>query len=105
MRNEYTLGDLIENLRQLVEQGVDEDTPVLVAYQQNYPLTGTVQDISVLGTEDDDDGEGYHVGGDHGICMEPEAGDLPDGDAVVWLAIGSAPCDVNPYAPKQAWGN
>jgi len=46
------------------------------AYQPRYPLAGNLQSVSVLHNEDVD-------------------------DKVVWLSVGYAPRDINPYAPHD----
>jgi hypothetical protein len=47
------------------------------AYQPRYPLAGSLQSLTVLHPEEDDD------------------------DRVVWLSVGYAPNDINPYAPHE----
>jgi len=78
------LSELIERLEELRDDlhaglGEDCDPIVLAATQPHWPLTGSLQSALVL--------DDYIV----------------NGEPVVWLAIGSAPDDVSPYAPKDVF--
>lgn len=52
---------------------------VVGAYQPRYPLAGNLQSLTVLHPENDAD------------------------DKVVWLSVGYAPGDMNPYAPHEVF--
>lgn len=114
------------NIDQLIEQLEDArddmggETEVRVAYQPSWPLRGTLAAVTVPNPED----RQPHC--DDHICFllsctdckaamaeavaagyDPEDPDPEDGDPerrMLWLAVGSAPYDENPYAPKWAWG-
>lgn len=84
------LRDLIERLEELdadLRAGLgDEVEPeVVAAYQPSWPLTGSLLGACVLHDGDDD---------------EPI---LLEGQPVVWLAIGSHPDTLSPYAPRRAF--
>ena len=84
------LRDLIERLEELeadLQAGLGDDVEpeIVAAYQPSWPLTGSVLGACVLHDGDDD---------------EPI---LTDGKPVVWLAIGSHPDNLNPYAPRRAF--
>jgi hypothetical protein len=84
------LSELIERLEELrddLADGVgDEIDPVVVAaYQESFPLSGTIQGAVVLQDDEDD---------------EPV---LCDGEPVVWLAIGGHPHGMSPYAPRAVF--
>lgn len=81
------LRDLIERLEELealILEGIDPDADpdVVAAYQPSWPLAGTIK----------------------GACLLPnveEEGEVaPDAAPVVWIAIGSHPDDMSPYAPR-----
>lgn len=82
-----SLNDLIAQLTDL-RDSLDPDfadAHVRVAYQPSWPLRGTVSGIT---TSDD---------------VAAETGDEPEDTKIVWLAIGEAPYDENPYAPKTVF--
>ena len=80
----YTLHDLEIDPHELMA-GCPEATSaaasvrVVGAYQPRYPLAGNLQNMTILSHEDD------------------------DSNSVVWLSVGSAPDDMNPYAPRGAF--
>lgn len=87
---DVTIDDLIAQLEE-ARDTLGGQAPVRVAYQENYPLRGTVAAVTVP-EGDDPYGDGESAPGQ-------------DGDAgMVWLAVGTAPYDENPYGPKWAWG-
>ena len=49
------------------------------AYQPNYPLAANISHLKALPHESNPD------------------------ESVVWVALSSAPHDLNPYAPNDAW--
>lgn len=49
-----TLGSLIEDLQQLVWQGVDENTPVKLATQPSYPFEYEVGEVVAVTLGEDD---------------------------------------------------
>jgi hypothetical protein len=80
MQHIGTLDELISQL----EEARDEaggDVQVRVACQPGWPLRGTIETLTVTGDQDE-----------------------PDDPRTLWIALGSAPCDENPYAPHAAWG-
>ena len=82
------LRELIEQLEAIEQDliaglGDDVEPEVVAAYQRAWPLCGEVLHTRVL--HDDD---------------EPI---LVDAKPVVWLAIGSHPDNMNPYAPRAAF--
>lgn len=84
-----TIDDLINELEQ-ARDTLGGDAEVRVAYQRNYPLRGTVDAVTYADT-DDPYAEGQRAAGQ-------------DKDASrVWIAVGSAPYDENPYGPAWAW--
>jgi len=108
----------IDEMIQQLEEARDDlggDAEVRIAYQPNWPLRGTVAAVTVP----QDDSEPHcadhtcFVGSCHD-CQEAmaDADERGDGDAapgkendskMLWLAVGSAPWDENPYAPRWAW--
>jgi hypothetical protein len=84
-----TIDDLISELEQARDE-LGGHAEVRVAYQQNYPLRGTIARMTVPDVENPYD--------------EGTAAPGQDGDAhMAWLAVGSAPYDENPYGPEWAW--
>ena len=84
------LRQLIERLEEIetdLQQGLgDEVEPeVIVVYQENYPLTGTLLGVTVL--EEDDEADAVLIGG----------------QPIVWLAVGTHPDGVSPYAPRAVF--
>lgn len=82
------LRDLIERLEEIEADlraglGDDVEPEIVVAYQENYPLTGELRGAVVL--EDDDDGV------------------LLGGRPIVWLAVGTHPDGISPYAPRAVF--
>jgi hypothetical protein len=85
-----TIDMMIEQLEEAKED-LGGDAEVRVAYQQSYPLRGTVSRVTVPESDDP-----Y---GDNELAVGQ------DGDAkMLWIAVGSAPYDENPYGPRWAWG-
>jgi hypothetical protein len=82
------LSELVERLEELRDDfGDDADPEVVAAYQPNYPLSGTI--LGAVKLEEDDD---------------EESDDIGEGDTgVVWIAIGSHPHDLSPYAPSAVF--
>ena len=86
------LRDLIQRLEELEADllaglGDDVDAEVVAAYQPSYPLTGRIDGACVL---HDDDAQFLHEG-------------RPEGRPIVWLAIGSHPEGLSPYAPRAVF--
>jgi hypothetical protein len=111
-----TVATIDELIRQLEDARDDlsGDTEVRVAYQPNWPLRGTLSAVTV--PQEDDGGHCddhiCYVAGCYDCSEAAEAaeeGNIPDevkaDEKVLWLAVGSAPYDENPYAPKWAWGS
>lgn len=84
-----TLNDLIEQLRNLVEEFPElAEADVMVATQPSYPLSAVIDCISLVDPEDEDEDE-----------------DISGGLPTVWIAtseVGSS-SSVSPYAPRAAW--
>ena len=72
-----TLNELIEELQDIAAQNEEAgEMEVYGAIQPNYPIAVEVDTVTV-----------DHTG------KEP----------IVWIATGSSPYNINPYAPKHAW--
>lgn len=84
-----TLDELIQELESARED-LGGDAEVRIAYQENYPLRGTVARVTVPEMDDP-----YSDG-------ESATGQEKDG-SMVWIAVCSAPYDENPYGPAWAW--
>ena len=79
-----TIGELITALEDIRDSSPNGDnTEVRIAYQQNYPLAGTVAAITELPMMADDE----------------ENEDV----TVAWIATGEVGWDENPYASSAAW--
>lgn len=91
-----TVRDLMEHL-----EGLDQDAEIRVAYQQNYPLLGTLANVAA----DRDVQEQVLMGEEVPVDAEMSAVEALDEATrnIVWLAVGSAPYNENPYAPVEAW--
>ncbi len=100
-----TLDELITELED-ARNDMGGDTEVRIAFQQNWPLRGTVDSVTIpdkdmcpgCGEDADHDGE---------ECPEApiandKANDHSDND-MLWIAVGSAPYAESGYAPKWAW--
>lgn len=85
-----TIDQLIEAAEE-AREALGGSAEVRIAYQQSYPLRGTLDAVTV--PEDDDP---YDEG-------ETAAGQENDG-RMLWLAAGTAPYGENPYGPEWAWG-
>jgi hypothetical protein len=85
-----TLDELISELEDARED-LGGGAEVRVAYQQSYPLRGTVACVTIPPDPDDP----YPAD-------ERAPGQEEDG-RMVWLAVGSAPYRENPYGPEWAW--
>lgn len=85
-----TVRDLIAAL-----EYADLDDEVRVAYHPSYPLRGTVASVVNPMTLVDAIMAADGVTEDEAID-QVEAG-------VTWIAVGSAPRDESPYAPREAW--
>ncbi len=85
-----TIDDLIAELEEARET-LGGDAEVRVAYQPNWPLRGTIARVTVAEFDDP-----YAEG-------ETAPGQEKDGK-LLWIAVGSAPYDENPYGPRWAWG-
>lgn len=86
------LRELIERLELLEADliagiGGDVEAEVVFAVQPSWPLTGEVLGACVL---HDEDAQFLHHG-------------RPEGRPIVWLAIGSHPEGLSPYAPRAAF--
>lgn len=84
------LRELIERLEEIeadLREGLGDDVEpeVVAAYQPSWPLSGEIDGACVLEDEDDD---------------EPI---LIEGKPVVWIAVGSHPHNMSPYAPRRAF--
>lgn len=84
-----TIDDLIAELED-ARENLGGDAEVRVAYQENYPLRGTVARVTVPEDEDPYDE------GERAVGQDADGG-------MVWIAVGSAPYDENPYGPRWAW--
>lgn len=84
-----TIDDLISELEEAREQ-LGGHAQVRIAYQQSYPLRGTIARVTVPDTEDPYD-EGTRASGQD------------DDGHMCWIAVGSAPYSENPYGPAWAW--
>ncbi len=78
-RPTMTLNELIAQLEELRDGEDAGEAEVRVAYQQNYPLAGRLE----------------------AITLDRKQDSLPSD--VLWFAIGSVPYDESPYAPAYAW--
>jgi hypothetical protein len=98
-----TVGELVDLL-----DAYDEDTPVMIAHQPNYPLAETLG--GAVHTSDRDRGDvecalhgGYLVGHlvDGEPCgWEPDEEHCDDDEPCVWLVAGGHAWDRSPYAPR-----
>jgi hypothetical protein len=88
-----TIDEMIAELEEARED-LGGDAEVRVAWQQQYPLRGTVERVTVPNGPDPDDN--YDEG-------ESAAGQENDGK-FLWLAAGTVDYNENPYGPKWAWG-
>jgi hypothetical protein len=84
------ISELIEQLEDLRDEHGD-DTEVLAAYQENWPLAGVILGAVVVEDGDDEDED-----------EEPNAAKKSE-PQVAWIAIGNHPRHRSPYAPKAAW--
>jgi hypothetical protein len=84
-----TIDQLIEAAQEACEE-LGGDAGVRIAYQQNYPLRGTLQAVTVPESDDP-----YEEGG-------MAAGQEND-SRMLWLAVGSVEYGENPYGPESAW--
>jgi len=88
-----TIDEMIRELEDARED-LGGDAQVRIAYQPSYPLRGTVDRITVPESADPDD-----------LYDEGQQAAMQDKDGTfVWIAVGSAPYDENPYGPRWAWG-
>jgi len=80
---ELTIDELIDLLAD-ARDDLGGDAPVRVAYQPSWPLRGVVSSF---------------------MSPNPTAAEDADPDRrAVWLGVGNAPHDENPYAPEWAFG-
>ena len=116
----------IDEMIQLLEEARDNmggDTPIRVAYQESYPLMGTVANVTVPEEPDNRPHCGEHIFFipncsecklelEEAIAAgyDPDDPETYGGDSVeqvrrkqLWIAVGSAPYDENPYGPRWAW--
>ena len=84
-----TIDMLIEALNDARED-MGGATEIRIAYQPSWPLRGTIARVTVP------EPESYYEG-------ERAVGQGKD-ESMLWLAVGSAPYDENPYGPRWAWG-
>jgi hypothetical protein len=83
-----TIDQLIEEL-EAARDDLGGNAEVRIAYQENWPLRGAVAAVTLPSEAPYDEDE-----------------DAPGQDAddkMAWIAVGSAPYDENPYAPRWAW--
>jgi hypothetical protein len=86
-----TLNELIETLEDLLQEDPSlGDKEVNVAYQQNYPLAGYVENVTVINPDGDEDCTCEYLKD----CTHQE-------EPKLWLALSDNQAE--PYAPKQAW--
>jgi hypothetical protein len=86
----------IDQLIEAATEARDElggDAEIRVAYQQNYPLRGTLQTVTVPESKDAD----YLYGEDGRASGQDEDGGF------WWLAVGPVEYGENPYGPEWAW--
>jgi hypothetical protein len=97
---EINLTELIDQLTELRDE-LGEDAAVRVAYQQSWPLRGTIaavtssMDIARTKAEDDEVED----------VDAAVAADTEGEPKTVWIAIGPASYSENPYAPKEVWNS
>lgn len=87
-----TIDEMIAALEEARED-LGGEAQVRVAYQPNWPLRGTVARVTVPDGPDPDDNY------DEGSAAPGQEND----GRMVWIAVGSAPYDENPYGPRWAW--
>lgn len=85
-----SLDELIEALEE-ARESKGGDAQVRVAYQQNYPLRGSMVTVTMPADEDE------YPEGEHALGQEQDM-------TMVWIALGSPPYEENPYGPEWAWG-
>lgn len=97
-----TIDEMIEELED-ARQEMGGDTEIAVAYQETYPLRGTVARVTVPEKDDMCPGCGENRDHDEDECP----GGAFDSDSkdreLLWLAIGSADYRQSPYAPHWPW--
>lgn len=95
---EINLTELIDQLTELRDE-LGDDAAVRIAYQQNWPLRGTVatvtssMDIARTKAEDDEVED----------IEEAVAADTEP--KTVWISVGPASYSESPYAPKEVWNS
>ncbi len=92
---QLTIQDLINALTDLVDSGqVSEDTPIVAAYQPDYPISATLSGFYVERDEE------FEAVDEHGM---PDL-ELPgDGVKRVWLTTGYTPQGVPGHAPRAVY--
>lgn len=107
MERPKTVDDMIRMLTELSNDGFGE-CRIVAAYQPNYPLRGSFDGI--VPPEDYENPEGpcpecgkeYTVEGPEGCnCSTPDT--IEHEHNVVHILVGTAPWDMNPYAPMSLW--
>jgi hypothetical protein len=89
-----TIDELLEQLEEAREYR-GGDCPVKIAYQQSYPLRGNVAEVTYSRDAADIVPHDYD--------RPAETHDEEKDAGLVWLAVGSADYDENPYGPDWAW--
>ena len=77
----------LEEIEQDLQAGLGDDVEpeIVCAYQESYPLAGTLMGAVVL--EADEDADALLLGG----------------NPIVWLAVGTHPDGISPYAPRAVF--
>lgn len=93
----------VGQLREMLED-YDDDQPVRVATQPNWPLRLTVSTVKVNEPEMDADTEEAHMealrSGNHALAASILA--EHNGEPIVWLIAADHPSgDESPYAPRE----
>lgn len=105
-----TLSELIDQLQNLqFELGENVDPVVRVAYQQSWPLEGSVANVTLLPSTDVDrdafaEAQELVARGDEEADGFAEAQALlEDNPEELWLAVGDRSYGGSGYAPRGAW--
>lgn len=85
------LRDLINQLEEMIEDGVDEYAEVLIATQENYPLQFEVYGVANPANFEGDDPE-----------EDADWAEAQQDEPVVYICTGDHPSS-SPYGPRQAW--
>lgn len=79
-----TLGELVARLDELLEEGYDDETEVLIATQPSWPLQFFIAGVVSSSDLEADEDEHPHLG-----------------DSTIYLVEGGHPA--HPYASRQLW--